>query len=113
MAKVGIWCTYSFWGRKIPQHLGKVIELNDSKTTGYILYSEGQLYAPECWDMSYVMMFDKIEDAIFYLATQGGDESIHKIREYFNFTKTGGEIDWSELRRREKEFDDKKYGRKS
>ncbi|MFA5366400.1 MAG: hypothetical protein WC333_00555 [Dehalococcoidia bacterium] len=113
MEKVGIWCTYSFWGRKIPQNLGRVIELNKSKTTGYILYSEGQLYPAECWDMSYVAMFDKIEDAIFYLATQGMErESIHQIREYFNFSKTvkeeGVVIDWERLLELERNYYDKK-----
>jgi hypothetical protein len=114
MNKVDKWCTYGVWGRKIPDHLGKVIELSDDETKGVLLYSEGQLYAPEYWDMAYVMMFDDIEDAIFYLATQGTDQSINSIKEYFNFMKTvekkGIVIDWDSLKKKEiKHYNLKRY----
>jgi hypothetical protein len=58
-------------------------------------------------------MFDNIEDAIFYLATQGRErESIYNIREYFNFTKTvkkeGITIDWDRLLKLEEKYYNKK-----
>jgi hypothetical protein len=112
MEKVDKWCTYGVWGRLMPDHLGKLIELDGNGKTGVIKYSDGQLYAPEYWDMTYVQVFDKIEDAIYYLATQGRDHSIHSIREYFPFSKTGGEIDWDKLLQMEKEYYDKIYARR-
>ena len=58
------WCTYSWQGKTLPEAVGKIVRNGE---TVDILYSEGQLYPAECWNIDYVQRFDTLEAAHKYL----------------------------------------------
>ncbi|MDO8516725.1 MAG: hypothetical protein Q7S33_01240 [Nanoarchaeota archaeon] len=56
------WAVYrNFFG---PLGFGKIEEDNNSSVN--IRYSEGQMYASECWDVKFVKRFDTLNDAMEY-----------------------------------------------
>lgn len=56
------WCVYSF-GIGL-SGFGKIIE--DNKSSVNIMYSEGQMYPPACWDSAYVTRFGSLDEAVEY-----------------------------------------------
>lgn len=89
------WCTYSAFGKTLPRSIGQLVKQEGN--TGKIKYAENQMYSLEYWDMSYVAVFDTIEEAIIYMITNNHDESVRNIREWLAFRTTMNEIDWDEL----------------
>lgn len=95
------WCTYGSWGKNSPSSIGKLLEQHGN--SGTILYSEGQLYPPELWDMAYVEVFDTVEEAIiFFIEHNYHQYSLHKIKEYWDFPSIN--IDWDKLNEIEDEI---------
>lgn len=60
------WCTYSWIGKILPESVGKIIRVSGSGDIVDILYSEGQMYAAEPWDINYIQRFDTLEEAFEY-----------------------------------------------
>jgi len=58
------WCVYGCLGATLPDGFGKIVE--DSGVTYNLLYSESQMYAPDCWDKRYVGRFDTLDEAVDY-----------------------------------------------
>lgn len=58
------WCTYSFQGKTLPENVGKIV--GDYGKSVDILYSEGQMYPAELWDIRFIMRFNTLEEAIEY-----------------------------------------------
>ena len=54
------WCVYR---HGTPTGVGKIVEIN-GKTSVSILYSEGQHYSPDCWDIRSIQRFATITAAI-------------------------------------------------
>lgn len=76
-----IWCVYRIlW----PIGIGKIVR--SDRYGCDILYSEGQHYPAELWDLKYVKRFDTVEEAISEYGKRSSDP-IEKIREdvYDNF----------------------------
>lgn len=86
------WCTYSWWTKKYPQSLGKLVRQNGN--TGTIQYAEKQMYPLQLWDMNYVEVFDKVEDAIRFLLKNNPDIHLREVRESFCFSD---KVNWEEL----------------
>ena len=60
------WCCYRSWMSWMD--FGKIVKPLPSGGSCFVLYSEGQHYPPECWDMNYVKEFDTLEEAVeFYI----------------------------------------------
>ena len=77
------WCTYGANGITVPSGIGLLI--NEHGGAGWIKYAEKQMYAPSCWDMSYVKIHDTIEDAIKYFMECNSQYSIENVQEELAF----------------------------
>jgi len=100
------WCSWSVWGKGIPENVGQVFDFNEKSCM--ILYAEKQLYPAALWDMGYVNVFDTAEEAVINVL-KNGHTWLHEIRNYWNFPST--EIDWDKMNKLEDEIINKLNGK--
>jgi len=89
------WCAF---GAICPDDIGRL--LIHSKQTGEILYSEGQMYRPEFWDMNYVKIFETLEEVILFLIDDM-NQVFSEIKEDAErkFPSYKKDVDWNKLSR--------------
>jgi hypothetical protein len=94
-----IWCTYSYFNKELPQHIGKAT--NITKSSCYIQYSEGQLYAKHAWDKDYVKMFESLEGAICYMYTNSDMKYLSEIKQdlSYSFVEDAKTVNWDTVLR--------------
>ena len=88
------WCTYSWYNKDIPQHIGKLHNVRGN--TCDIQYSEGQTYSKSAWDMDYVKGFDTLEEAICYMYTNSHFDFLSEIKDElsYSFPKDAEDVNW-------------------
>jgi hypothetical protein len=93
------WCTYSWYNKDLPQHIGKVHNIRGN--TCDIQYSEGQLYSRSAWDMDYVKVFSTLEDAIVFMVTNSNYTFLSEIKEDVlnSFLKDAKNVRWDVIPR--------------
>ena len=89
------WCTYGAFAR--PTFIGKLTKQEGN--TGRIQYAEKQMYSQEYWDMTYVKVFESLEEAIIY-TLKNSDETLNNIKDSLHF-KEKTDINWDNLRQRQ------------
>jgi len=93
------WCTYSWYNKDLPQHIGKAFDIRYSSCN--IQYSEGQLYKKAAWDMSYVNIFDTLEETILYMLTKSNHRFLSELKEDMTsiFPKDSKNVRWDVIPR--------------
>jgi hypothetical protein len=95
---MGKWCSYSYIGKKYPEFIGKIIKYDDYSCE--IKNSNNQLYSPESWKMSYVNIFERIENAIISILLKNNNiYSLNEIKDdiRLNFKREYEKINWEDL----------------
>jgi len=78
------WCTYSWQWKTLPEAVGKIVKEYNGGVE--ILYSEGQQYSAQCWDINYIQRFDTLEEAFEYM---WGNRPSYDTRIDRDWTKEG------------------------
>jgi hypothetical protein len=91
------WCTYSWYNKNCPQHIGKLLKIDESGC-GIIKYSEKQLYAPAYWDMNYVAVFGTLEDTIRFMLENSKMDLFDIKDDIMNsFKDDANKINWNDI----------------
>jgi hypothetical protein len=72
------WAVYGAGGEA--WDIGLIHSLSSDQRTGHIIYTEGQYYPPELWDMDYVKIFKTSNEATeYFLKHQSSENRFSKV----------------------------------
>ncbi len=86
------WCTYSWWGKKQPRFIGQAE--NITRKSCDIRYTKNQKYPIEPWDISYVKIFDTLDETIQYMIDCGCKWNQVKEQVQDKWIEDSKSIDW-------------------